>query len=78
MLAVETGWTPDVLASLPAAFRDACHWLLYARALSGPDGLPDTEIPSGLAVSERIAHLKQNAGVLRIRSILYPEDGPDV
>ena len=35
MLALRTGWTPDVLAELPATFRGAAHWTLYAEAFAG-------------------------------------------
>lgn len=73
MLALETGWTPDVLAALPLAFKRKCHWALYARAIAGPEGLPSTEIPSGASSEVRLAAFRQNAALLPLRKLLYPE-----
>lgn len=37
MLALETGWTPDVIAGdtgvVSDEFRRACHWVIYAREM---------------------------------------------
>lgn len=74
MLALETGWTPDVLAALPLRFKRQCHWTLYGRAISGPEGLPSTELPAGASLEVRRAVLAQNAALLPIRSALFPED----
>lgn len=75
MLALATGWTPDVLAAMPARFRASCHWALYARTLSGPEGLPSSDIPSSLPWSQKIELQKRNVQVAKLRDILYPEDG---
>lgn len=74
MLALATGWTPDVLAELPIGFRSAAHWALYAQAISGPEGLPSTELPAGASPDVRRAVMAQNAALLPIRDALYPED----
>lgn len=31
ILAIRTGWTPDVIAELPDMFRDEAHWALFAE-----------------------------------------------
>ena len=74
ILALETGWTPRVIARLSAPFRAACHWALYARAIVGDDGLTDVEIPPGSNASQRLAIGKLRADIGKLRDILYPED----
>lgn len=74
MLALETGWTPDVLAALPLRFRAACHWVLYTRALVGPEGLPDTTVPIHADPQVKAAAIKLRQNVEAIRAILFPED----
>ena len=74
MLALETGWTPDVLADLPLPFKRKCHWVLFARTVSGPDGLPSTDIPSGLPYAAKLEMQKQIIPALKMRALLYPED----
>lgn len=74
MLALATGWTPDVLRELPTPFRAACHWTLYARTIVGSDGLPSTEIPVSAGMGDRLDAMKQSAALLPIRQTLYPED----
>lgn len=73
MLALATGWTPDVLAELPMSFRASCHWALYAAAIAGPEGLPSTDIPKGASQETRLAILQQSAHIGRLRTVLYPE-----
>lgn len=72
MLALATGWTPDVLAELPARFRAACHWRLYTGTIAGPDGLPSTEAAPGTRMTPELQ--AQRVGVMRLRKLLYPED----
>lgn len=72
MLALRTGWTPDVLSDLPLRFRAACHWSLYARVLCGPEGLPSTDIPAGSNAQKQIA-MRQNAALMPLRALLFPE-----
>lgn len=74
MLALRTGWTPDVLSDLPLRFRAACHWALYARTLVGPDGLPSTEIPQGAPNAVKLEAMQRNAAMLPLRKALFPED----
>lgn len=78
MLALRTGWTPDVLADLPAAFRAGCHWALYAATVAGPEGLPSTEIPKDAPYAVKLEMQKARVEVLKLREVLYPEDAPDV
>ena len=73
MLALATGWTPDVLADLPMRFRAACHWATYVRAIAGDEGLPSTSIPRQADAATRLEHLRVNAEVGRLRTLLYPE-----
>lgn len=73
MLALETGWTPDVLAEIPTPFREACHWTLYARALAGPEGLPSTEVPRGASPDARLAAARLSVSLANLREELYPE-----
>jgi len=62
-----------MLADLPAAFREGCHWTLYARAIAGPSGLPSTDIPSGLPLAQR-AEMQRNAlAVMELRKVLFPD-----
>lgn len=74
MLALETGWTPDVLAELPLPFVDACRWALYARAVAGPEGFPSTEVPSGASQDVRLAVARQAIAIDKHRKLLFPED----
>ena len=71
MLALETGWTPDVIAELPASFRDAAHWALYARAICGPEGLPSTDLPAGTRRTPEMA--KAAIALKAVRDGLFPE-----
>lgn len=72
MVALQTGWTPDVIAELPVAFRDACRWALYAQVASGPEGLPSTDLPPGVRATPEFQ--QRRVEVNRLRSMLYPED----
>lgn len=74
MLALRTGWTPDVLADLPMRFRSAAHWAMYARTLAGPEGLPPTEIPQGAPNAVKAQAMQRNAAMMPLRKILFPED----
>lgn len=74
MLALRTGWTPDVLADLPVRFRTACHWALFAQSLVPADGLPSLGPPTpGLTPEQRIARAKAAAGLARLRADLFPD-----
>ena len=73
MLALETGWTPDVLADLPARFRQQCRWLLYARAVCGPEGLPVVTIPANAPIEVRLAAQESRAQLMKIRTLLFPD-----
>ena len=73
ILALDTGWTPDVLAALPLAFKRKCHWALYARAIAGDEGFPSTEVPAGADVRTRAAFAKLAVSVAEHRSLLFPE-----
>lgn len=73
MLALETGWTPDVLAEMPTRFLGACRWVIYARAIAGSDGLPSGEIPQGASPAVLRAALREKQQVEVLREALYPE-----
>jgi hypothetical protein len=72
MLALRTGWTPDVIAELPGAFRAGCHWALYAQTIAGPEGLPSTDLPPGTRATPELQ--SRRVEVSRLRTMLYPED----
>lgn len=74
MLALRTGWTPNVLVELPRDFRAGCHWALYAESIAGPEGLPSTEIPPTAPVAVKVEMQKRRVEVMRLRDQLYPED----
>ena len=74
MLALATGWTPDVLAELPLRFRAACHWALYARTIVGDEGL---NVPSPGAFADpvqKVQAAKNSVIAGQIRKALFPED----
>ncbi len=73
MLALATGWTPDVLADLPERFRRACHWALYAQAVVGPEGLPTITVPHGAPLEERARALRAMAAIDQVRRGLFPD-----
>ena len=77
MLALETGWTPDVLVDMPARFRAGCHWALYARAIAGPEGIPSGEVPPGATPDVLRAALELRTLTTQLRALLYPEDATD-
>jgi hypothetical protein len=62
------------MAEVPAAFVAACHWRLYAEALVGRDGLPNTDIPKGGPPEVRLAAVQQSIAVAAVRDVLFPED----
>lgn len=72
MLALRTGWTPDVIAELPVAFRAGCHWALYAGTIAGPEGLPFTEVAPGTKATPELQRTRVE--VAKMRALLYPED----
>lgn len=74
MLALATGWTPDIITDLAVRFRAACHWALYVGAIAGPEGLPQVTVPRGVPPEQRLAAAKAIAELARLRSDLYPED----
>lgn len=74
MLALETGWTPDVLAELPDAFLAGCRWALYARSVAGPEGLPDVEIPPSAPWAQKVEMQRARVEILKLRTLLFPED----
>lgn len=73
MLALETGWLPSEIASLPARFRAACHHVLYVRTLI-PDGLPDLQITKDMSVDQRLAIGAKRAHGATVRAWLFPDD----
>lgn len=73
ILALDTGWTPRAIGALPARFRAACHWALYARALTGPEGIPSGDIPQGATPDVLRAAIRVREEVQAIRAVLYPE-----
>lgn len=85
MLALETGWTPDVISGetgvVTDAFRRACHWVIYSRAMRGVlDSVDGIVHASDQAVSplERAklgsARIKAAADAAEYRAMLYPVD----
>lgn len=74
MLALETGWTPEVIGSVPDGFRRALHWALFVRAIVGDEGLPSTELPRGAPVEARTAAAKLAVSVAKTRTLIYPEE----
>lgn len=74
LLALETGWTPERIGSLAARFRAALHWLLYARSLVGPEGLPHIDIPRDAAPEVKADLLKARLQLQQVREVLFPED----
>lgn len=74
MLALATGWTPDVIGRLPLPFHVACHWVLYVHAIA-PQGLPDLgPAPLGLTDAQRAQRAAAVGERARLSSILYPAD----
>lgn len=74
MVALRTGWTPDVLAELPLAFRRACHWAIYAESIVGNEGLQQVQIPHGAPPLVRAKAQAQVGALLQLRSIIFPDD----
>jgi len=73
MLALGTGWTPDVLGDLPSTFRAACHWALYADAIVG-DGIQNLPVPKNAAPEYRLDVARANANRSKLRTLLFPAD----
>lgn len=74
ILALETGWTPDVIGTIPVAFRAACHWALFVRSIVGADGLPNPTIPAGAPATERLNVMRLQVAMSQLRDSLFPED----
>ena len=73
ILALETGWLPEQIASLPARFRAACHWVLFIRTVL-PDGISDVPITSGMTLDERLEAGKRRGALIELRSLIFPAD----
>lgn len=74
-LALATGWTESALDRMTVRFRAACHWLLYARAICGPDGLPPwPEIPKGGSPEAKYAVVEMQKRIRDVERVLFPED----
>jgi hypothetical protein len=85
ILALETGWTPDVIAEIPQPFREAAHHALYARALAPAvetiaQGVA-TDPPDALTGAKRITFISRRnawrADLAAIRAALLPPDDED-
>ena len=74
ILALDTGWKPREIGDLPAPFRAACHWAIFARAICGPEGLQEVAIPHGASTDVRLEAQQQRAAQGRLRTLLYPAD----
>lgn len=74
MLALATGWTPDVIARLPSRFRAACHWALFVRSTVGDEGFPSTDVPMTAPVEARREAARVSVEIDKIRKLIYPED----
>lgn len=61
-----------MLSELPIAFRAACHWVLFARAVVGP-GLPSTEVPHGLPLKQRSELIRAAVAGNELRKVLFPD-----
>lgn len=73
MLALQTGWTPTTLASLPAWFRSACHWALFVKTLL-PDGIPAVNISPGMSPKQKQDAQRLRVQVANLRPLIFPED----
>jgi hypothetical protein len=73
MLALETGWTPDVIATLSARFRAACHWWLYVRTLL-PEGFPEMPSLNGMSPMQKADVAKQRIQLAKLRTVVFPAD----
>jgi hypothetical protein len=80
MLALRTGWTPEVIGgdtgAVTDAFRRALHWLMFAEVLAGPEGLPPTDLrmPPRATPDQRRAVMRIRAEGSKLRGILFPRD----
>lgn len=74
MLALETGWTPNIIGQLPAAFRAACHWAILARTVVPAEGLSDMDIPFDADPAMKLAIVKARAATVHLREFLFPDD----
>lgn len=74
MLALATGWTPEVIGSVPEGFRRALHWALFVQAIVGTEGFPSTEVGPSAPREARIAAAKLAVELTKTRALIYPED----
>lgn len=74
MLALATGWTPDVLAELPAKFRAACHHVLLMRTLLPDEGLAPLPDTAGMTGQQKAAIARAAIAQAELRKLLFPED----
>lgn len=74
ILALETGWTPDVLGEISLRFKRSCHWALYGRAIAGTEGLNVPSPSTGGSPEQKLALARASVQADRLRKVLYPED----
>lgn len=84
ILALRTGWTPDVMTELPSPFRENAHWALYAEGYAERFGkiamVAETDPPRGMASAPHrdfINTQKAAKSALRwLKETLFPADEP--
>lgn len=75
MIARHLAWTPETIGSVPDELRRALHWVLFAEAVAGPEGLPaDVPIEPGMPSQRRLALMRAKAAAAELRRMLFPED----
>lgn len=91
MLALRTGWTPDVIGGdapngLSLDLRQACHWALYAEAMTSSyaqlTAAANADIPEHLSTEGRRAFRESRAAVGEIlksiqAAVLLNDEDPD-
>lgn len=84
MLALRTGWTPEVIGAIDNEFREAAHWALWAEAMEPVLGDLQTVLAAsdkGLSNTDKAkiasAKLTATRDLALYRSWLYPEDPTD-
>lgn len=84
ILALRTGWTPDVIADLPTRFRESTHWALYAEGFADRYGQiaavverdPPREL-KGAQLTDFISNRKNaRAAFDWLQKSLFPPDEP--
>lgn len=84
ILALRTGWTPDVIAELPTSFRESTHWALYSEGFAERYGqiatIVDRDPPrelKGVGLTEFIANRKSARTAFDwLKKTLFPADEP--